>query len=483
MKVLSDYGLATIEERAKLPVRKAPYWHPMKVNRALGFRRDKPDLAHWVARYRDKGGKYKRLPIGLAAGLSGDAEGLTFEAALAAAEEQFGLPEVMDKAAEASDLERRFDLLYCPWGDTYTVGHALADFAEWIKVTGSWSHFLGIRTRCNYYLLPAFGTLSADDFTREKFREFVEEFFTIPASKGGQRPNWRIGRDEVNDETIAKRKRTLNMLIGTLRSALKMAWEDGKFENDRVWRSLRFVPYVKRRRLQYLNRDEARRLLDACAPDLRDLIRGGLYTGCRAKELFKMRVGDLARDGYGIYVCPVKTYRPRFVFLSDEGMTFFLDLIKGRAENDFVFLTEGGRPWHYRYSRRLKTALARAGLSADFDFHCLRHTYASQLAQAGTPFGAIAEQLGHNGPETVMRTYAHFAPQMRESEVRARFQPLAENVDSVGRDAVEERYRKRSGRSMTDYAALLTNRNAPRTNFIKGDTEVVRTINAKTEKS
>ena len=65
-----------------------------------------------------------------------------------------------------------------------------------------------------------------------------------------------------------------------------------------------------------------------------------------------------------------------------------------------------------------------AGLPKAFCFHGLRHTYASQLSQAGTPLLVIAEQLGHRNIETVSRTYGHMQPQIRSSEVRARFEAI-----------------------------------------------------------
>ena len=38
-------------------------------------------------------------------------------------------------------------------------------------------------------------------------------------------------------------------------------------------------------RVHYLQADECRRLLNACPPDFRALVRGALATGCRYGEL------------------------------------------------------------------------------------------------------------------------------------------------------------------------------------------------------
>ena len=175
------------------------------------------------------------------------------------------------------------------------------------------------------------GTLSIHELTQERYRQFVIDFFERPAARGSVPPDHSVRFEDLDGSTIAKRKRTLNMLIGVLRAALKLAWEDGKFDDPRVWKRLRFVPYEKRRRLQYLTQPEALRLIQACDPDMRDLVLAALYSGLRLKELSRLRVRDVARDGFGLHAATAKTQRSRFVFLSNEGMAHFLRLIDGKA--------------------------------------------------------------------------------------------------------------------------------------------------------
>ena len=51
-----------------------------------------------------------------------------------------------------------------------------------------------------------------------------------------------------------------------------------------------------------------------------------------------------------------------------------------------------------------------AGLPADLRIHDLRHSFASALANAGTPLNEIGTVLGHSQLSTTQR-YAHHAPQ------------------------------------------------------------------------
>ena len=476
MRKRSGYDLTDRSFRISAPPRNAPYWYWLKTNRAIGIRKPTSDKCLWLARYRDTQGRYKRIPLGRDKALhSGSGDALDFEDARTRAEELFADPAISVVAQEAMDLDRRFDLNYCPWGDTYTIGHALWDYAEWIRIGGAHSHFLGVRTRCNYYLLPMLGTLGIEDLTQESYRQFVMDFFERPAARGSIPPDHSVNLEDLDGPTVAKRKRTLNMLIGVLRAALRLAWENGKFDDPRVWKRLRFVPYEKRRRLQYLTQPEALRLINACDSDMRDLVLAALYSGLRLKELSRIRVRDVARDGFGLYAATAKTQRSRFVFLSDEGMAHFLRLIDGKAEGDLVLTTRSGGAWNYNYTRRFKVALAKAGINDNFTIHGLRHTYASRLVQAGVPFGVVADQLGHNGPETVMQTYAHFAPQVREAEIRQRsdvlsFNPLSPDIAQATEDAVATRIGTRRVR----YADIQNMEYSKRANFIVGDVALAK---------
>lgn len=107
-------------------------------------------------------------------------------------------------------------------------------------------------------------------------------------------------------------------------------------------------------------------------------------------------------------------------------MAWFLDLVKGRKRHELVFVRDIGKPWYGNHKHLFKAAVREAGIPDEFTLHGLRHTYASQLIQSGATVYAVAEQLGHANPTTVLRTYGHLSPQIRESEVRQRFTMVSE---------------------------------------------------------
>ena len=85
---------------------------------------------------------------------------------------------------------------------------------------------------------------------------------------------------------------------------------------------------------------------------------------------------------------------------------------------DLVFLTEAGKMIHSDIFRRreFKRALEKAGLRK-IRIHDLRHSYASQLIQAGESLAYIRDQLGHHSIKVTVDVYGHLAPEGNKSAV------------------------------------------------------------------
>jgi len=93
----------------------------------------------------------------------------------------------------------------------------------------------------------------------------------------------------------------------------------------------------------------------------------------------------------------------------------FARLLCAETDNGYLFPRGHGNPWcHYRTA--WEYAVARAKLR-DFSFHCLRHTAASYLVQAGVPLYTVGAILGHSSRSSAMTArYAHLATEnLREA--------------------------------------------------------------------
>jgi integrase len=451
--------ISEAEIRLKLRARSNPYYALLCQGRALGYRKrvDKPSF--WIARATKSPSRYVTHRLGLCDD-SQPANGktiLNFAQAEQRAWEWFKKTSKNNLFTDIRPLGELPDIKYRPYGDVYTVGHALYDYIVWKRLGSSPSHIQAISSIANYHLIPRIATLAADALTAETYAWLVREILETSADRGRWQNRQRLIIKDMDAETLRRRKITLNKVLTVLRLALKMAWENGKTNNERCWHVIRNIPNRANRRQLFLNRAECKLLLKHCKPDLKHFVLGALYTGCRATELRRMQVKDVGHNGYGIYVESAKSQKPRFVFLPDEGMAFFLRLAKGRDANDFLFLRENGTPWRERYTPPFKQAMAKAGIPREFTFHGLRHTYASQLVQAGTPLIVVAEQLGHADTQSVSKTYGHFSPQIRESEVRQRFSLLSkENAEAAARQrrALNQLRRKLHGGNWRTYALI-----------------------------
>jgi integrase len=174
----------------------------------------------------------------------------------------------------------------------------------------------------------------------------------------------------------------------------------------------------------FLDFDEADRLVAAAEGEWRTLILVAVRTGMRMGELLGLRWVDVdlsagrinVRQSYvkGHFGLP-KSGKPREIPLGDD----VIEALEAHRHErgPFVFcdaagkhLTDGLLEWP------LKRALKRAGLR-EIGWHVLRHTFASHLAMRGVPLKVIQELLGHASIATTM-IYAHLAPHIARDAVR-----------------------------------------------------------------
>lgn len=425
-------NLTTQEARKGLPERNEPYWSILEYCRHLGFERRQGRPRTWVARVRNIDGGYKQKRLGLSE--ESDDHGLSYSAALKAARTWFATPAIQAVASRSYEVGSTPTLRYTSSGRTFTVGDALIDYVAWKRIAATQKTFYVLLSLINFHILPRLGDLPLERLTGKVMTAFCRDVLETPPKRGNQPMRPKVALSELNADALRRRKATVNTLVGILRLSVRMAWENGNTESERAWRCIHRLPNYEAPRQHFLTRPQCRTLLEACRPDLADLVRGALYTGCRIAELSELRRRDVAKDIFGIHVSPSKSRRARYVYLPDEGMRFFLSASSEKHDDDHVFRTQSGQAWDGRHKHLFRAAVLAAGLPPNFVFHGLRHTYASQLVQAGAPLALVARQLGHANTDTVSRTYGHLSCTSIERELRLRFATLEERQDDPGPD-------------------------------------------------
>jgi integrase len=189
---------------------------------------------------------------------------------------------------------------------------------------------------------------------------------------------------------------------------------------------------VETARVRYLSEAECVRLVNACEPPFRNLVRGALLTGCRYSELTTMHVADFNADAGVVTVRESKAGKPRHVVLTDEGQRLFATLTAGKLGSDPIFVRRDGGVWGKSHQLRpMLDACNRAKIKPAVSFHVLRHTHGSTLAMRGIPMGVIAEQLGHADTRMTEKHYAHLAPSYVADTLRSHFPTLGIAVDTT----------------------------------------------------
>jgi len=144
-----------------------------------------------------------------------------------------------------------------------------------------------------------------------------------------------------------------------------------------------------------------------------------LRTGMRVGELLHtlMREVNLKERRIEIFEAS-KNRVGRVVYLSDDARDALKAWLKERdAKQDLLFYGWRGRVLSYTAARMMLVRyLTKAGLvSKGYSLHCLRHTFATELLNAGMSLPCLQQLLGHRSIEMTLR-YARLTDKTREQE-------------------------------------------------------------------
>jgi integrase/recombinase XerD len=144
-----------------------------------------------------------------------------------------------------------------------------------------------------------------------------------------------------------------------------------------------------------------------------------LRTGMRIGELLHTRLDDVNLTERRIEIFEAQKNRVgRVVYISDDALSALKQSLAQRDRiSDYVFCGHRGRPLSYEAARSMFTKyLAKAGLAHKrYTLHALRHTFASELLNAGMRLECLQQLLGHSSIE-MTRRYARLTDNTRREE-------------------------------------------------------------------
>jgi len=144
-----------------------------------------------------------------------------------------------------------------------------------------------------------------------------------------------------------------------------------------------------------------------------------LRTGMRIGELLAVKIHDISFPEKKILLyLGEKNYQGRAVYYSEDAEDALRQWLQMR-EQDSAYLFPGKKSPQLSYMTAwnvMQQSLKRAGLShKKYSLHSLRHTFATDMLNAGMRIEVLQQLLGHQEIEMTMR-YARLSDQTREHE-------------------------------------------------------------------
>jgi len=144
-----------------------------------------------------------------------------------------------------------------------------------------------------------------------------------------------------------------------------------------------------------------------------------LRTGLRIGELLNVKISDIVLPERKILIyLAEKNDQGRVVYFSSDADSALREWLKRRdLQKDYLFYSPRSEKISYAAARKaFVQILKRAELSHyGYSLHCLRHTFATDMLNAGLRIEVLQQILGHQSIEMTLR-YARLSDATRENE-------------------------------------------------------------------
>jgi integrase len=268
--------------------------------------------------------------------------------------------------------------------------------------------------RYNKHIKPVFGTKPLSAITTARLNQFKNNL---------------LNKKGLSAQTVVH-------ILNLIKSAINIARRNKLFDGDNPVSGVKYPSTKNTNRLRYLERDEARRLLDKLKDTTQthyEMAYLSLYTGMRADEIFSLRWQDIDLKNNVIHILDTKNTEARTAYMT-AGVKEILKNKKEGLPYHFVFPQEiqhntvkkiRGNIKKNKIGGSYRQAVKRLGLNDNVEddrykvvFHTLRHTFGSWLAIRGESLQTIKELMGHRRISQTER-YAHLSPDIKKQAVEA----------------------------------------------------------------
>jgi len=228
---------------------------------------------------------------------------------------------------------------------------------------------------------------------------------------------------------------TIDMRIRSLRAFFRFLIDRGALGAEMLLKRVKIkVPEALPRAM---DPDDVKKLIRVLT-DTRDraMVLVLLRTGMRIGELLHTLVSEVSVKERRIEIYEAqKTQVGRVVYLSEDAVVALKAWLRNReSQKGYLIYTRGRQTMSYPAARMMfQKNLDKAGLlHKGYTLHCLRHTFATELLNAGMRLECLQQLLGHESVE-MTRRYAKLTDKTREKEY-FRAMAIIERMEADGCD-------------------------------------------------
>ncbi len=158
-----------------------------------------------------------------------------------------------------------------------------------------------------------------------------------------------------------------------------------------------------------LSKEEVKRLIDSINNPKHNLMLSITYSaGLRVSETVSLRIQDIDFDRKILNIKSAKGKKDRTTLLSEKVSTQLKEYLSVYQPKFWLFegQDKGEKITIRTVQKIFEHALQEAEIKKEAGIHCLRHSFATHLLEAGTDLRIIQELLGHESSKTT-EIYTH----------------------------------------------------------------------------
>lgn len=368
-------AIDTVAGRAKLKVRREPYWHKISAGCYLGFRKQSTSSSgQWVARWRDDTGGQRYHSLGSYDDLPPNAR---FDAGTRAAQSWFahvGAGGSVEEVTVKMACERYVDHL-----KRNKTPEAAEDAEKRFK---------------RYVYNRPIAKITLEKLHPTHLETWRNQLQDAPKRASGKKP---ADPDTPPKDLDAKRSpSTLNRDMTCLRAALNLAHRDRLVLNDAAW-AVKLLPIknADQRRTLYLDREQRQALIDHMDADLATFARAICAIPLRPGALAALTVGRYDKKLQALYIEEDKAGAGRSIVLPASTAAQFEQATKDKLPTALLFTRADGEAWDKdKWKGPIKDAAQAAGLPSATTVYTLRHSTITDLVLASVDLFTVAKLAG-----------------------------------------------------------------------------------------